>query len=221
MPPSSQDLHGRLLRGLEQLALPLPSTTVQKLLDYIALLHKWNRAYNLTAVREPATMISRHLLDSLAVAPHLRGERFADIGTGAGLPGIPLALAFPERRFTLVDSNGKKIRFVTQAIAELQLTNVEAIQCRVENLRPEQPFDGVLSRAFATLADMAAGCAPLLAPSGALFALKGIYPAQELSALPEHYKVDACLPLQVPDADGERHLVILRPTAQPAVEASR
>ena len=219
MSPHPVALRERLLRGLDQLGLALPETVVDKLLDYVALLHKWNRAYNLTAVRDPEAMVSRHLLDSLAVIPHLRGNRFADIGTGAGLPGIPLALTRPDWRFTLVDSNGKKIRFVTQAIAELRITNVEAIQCRVEELQPDVRFDGVLSRAFATLADMAQGCSHLLTDDGALFALKGIYPAQELSELPEHYKVDACLPLQVPDADGERHLVIARPGSATAARA--
>lgn len=206
------DSHAQLQRGLAQLELSLPAQAQQQLLDYLALLQKWNRAYNLTAVRDPAAMVSRHLLDSLAVAPHLQGEYFADVGTGAGLPGIPLAIALPDKRFTLIDSNGKKIRFVTQAIAELKLPNVTARQCRVEDWQPQPRCDGVLSRAFASLADMAQGCEHLLAPGGALLALKGAYPVEELSALPERYKVDACLPLQVPGEAGERHLIIIKPT---------
>lgn len=203
------DYPDELQRGLAQLELALPAGAVQQLLDYLALLHKWNRAYNLTAV-DPALSVSRHLLDSLAVLPHLRGERFADVGTGAGLPGIPLAIALPHCRFELFDSNGKKIRFVTQAIAELGLDNARATQCRIEQQPALPGYDGVLARAFATLADMAELCGHLLAPGGALLALKGVYPAAELSVLPKGYKVDACHPLRVPGEDGQRHLAVIR-----------
>jgi 16S rRNA (guanine527-N7)-methyltransferase len=204
------DQRDELQRGLDQLGLAPDRATQNTLLDYLALLHKWNRAYNLTAVRDPRQMVARHLLDSLAVLPHLQGTRFADVGTGAGLPGMPLAIVDPARQFDLLDSNGKKIRFLTQAIAELGLANVRAWQCRVEEWRPEQGYDGVLSRAFASLADMAALCEHLLAPGGALLALKGVYPADELSALPKVYKVDACLPLRVPGTVCQRHLVVIR-----------
>jgi 16S rRNA (guanine527-N7)-methyltransferase len=202
-------LEQQLRAGLAQLSLTLPAPAERHLLDYLRLLHKWNAAYNLTAVREPAQMVSRHLLDSLAVAPLLRGESFADIGTGAGLPGIPLAIALPHCRFTLVDGNGKKIRFVTQAIAELKLDNAQALQQRVEMWRPAQRFDGVLSRAFTSLPAMAQACDHLLAPGGRFYALKGVYPEAELSALPKHYIVDACHPLQVPGENGQRHLVVI------------
>lgn len=207
-----ENLRGQLQRGIEQLQLTLPESAIDRLLNYLALLVKWNQAYNLTAVRDPVAMVSRHLLDSLSVMPYLQKNRYADVGTGAGLPGIPLAIAFPAKQFTLIDSNGKKIRFVTQAIAQLQLTNVTAIQCRVENWQPPQLYDAVLSRAFATLADMAHSCAHLLATNGTLLALKGIYPEQELSALPERYRVDACHPLRVPGETGQRHLVVIRST---------
>jgi 16S rRNA (guanine527-N7)-methyltransferase len=199
-----------LQHGLDALALALPAPAPDQLLAFLALLHKWNRAYNLTAVRDPLAMVSRHLLDSLAVAKYLSGERFADVGCGAGLPGIPLAIALPESQFDLLDSNGKKIRFVTQAVTELKLANARAIQTRAERFRPERGYDGVLSRAFASLADMAALCEHLLAPDGVLLALKGAYPADELSALPKHYKVEACHPLRVPGEAGQRHLVVLR-----------
>jgi 16S rRNA (guanine527-N7)-methyltransferase len=204
------DLRESLLRGLDQMGLALPAATITALLDYVALLHKWNRAYNLTAVREPEQMVARHLLDSLAVLPHLKGSRCADVGTGAGLPGIPLALALPERQFDLIDSNGKKIRFVTQAATELGLRNVRALHCRVEQFQPDQRYDAVLSRAFAALADMATVCEHLLAPGGALLALKGVYPRDELSALPKRFKVETCQALQVPETDGQRHLVVIR-----------
>jgi len=205
------DYRQQLGRGLDQLALSLPDAAIDRLCDYLALLEKWNRAYNLTAVPNQE-WVSRHLLDSLVVAPYLQGERFADVGTGAGLPGIPLAIALPQRQFQLLDSNGKKIRFVTQALAALGLGNARAAQSRVEQWQGPG-YDGVLSRAFSSLADMAGLCEHLLAPEGCLLALKGVYPADELSALPKRFRVDACHPLRVPGADGQRHLVVIRRAA--------
>jgi 16S rRNA (guanine527-N7)-methyltransferase len=202
-------LAAQLESGIRQLQLTLPDGGVNRLLNYLSLLHRWNRAYNLTAVREPAEMVTRHLLDSLAVVPFLEGKRFADVGTGAGLPGIPLAIALPHAHFTLVDSNGKKIRFVTQAIAELGLSNAVGLQQRVEAWRPSQPFDGVLSRAFTSLAEMAERCDQLLVPTGRFYALKGMRPVDELSELPKRYIVDACHALRVPGESGERHLVVI------------
>lgn len=194
------------------MAVSLPAAAVERLLQYLALLLKWNRAYNLTAV-PPAEMVSRHLLDSLAVLPYLQGQRCADVGTGAGLPGIPLAIASPEKNFELLDSNGKKIRFVTQAITELGLPNARAHQSRVEQWRPQAGYEAITSRAFTALADMANLCEHLLAPQGRLLALKGQYPAEELNALPNRFEVEACHPLQVPGASGQRHLVVLRRAA--------
>jgi len=205
------DYREPIQRGLDALALTYSELQLDQLQTYLTLLHKWNGAYNLTAVRDPAQMIGRHLLDSLAITPWLRGERCADVGTGAGLPGIPLAIMFPQRQFELIDSNGKKIRFVTQAINELNLRNTQARQCRVEDYRPQQCYDAVTSRAFASLSDMARSCSHLLVPGGELLALKGIYPSAELSALPEQYTVDACHPLQVPGEVGGRHLIIIVP----------
>jgi 16S rRNA (guanine527-N7)-methyltransferase len=199
--------------GLETLSLEHSEQQLDQLDAYLALLHKWNRAYNLTAVRDPAQMIGRHLLDSLAVAPWLKGTHFADVGTGAGLPGIPLAIMRPQSRFELIDSNGKKIRFVMQAINELKMGNAHATQCRVEDHRPERGYDAVTSRAFASLADMAEGCGHLLVPGGELLALKGIYPGEEIEALPPRYRVEASHALQVPGETGQRHLIVVKTVA--------
>lgn len=205
------DHRERIRAGLAELAIEHDERQLDQLAAYLALLHKWNRAYNLTAIREPEAMIGRHLLDSLAVLPWLRGQRFADVGTGAGLPGIPLAIMRPQSDFELIDSNGKKIRFVTQAINELNLRNARARQCRVEEYQPAQCYDAVTSRAFAALSDMAQGCAHLLAPGGELLALKGVYPDEEIQALPSRFRVAASHALHVPGETGQRHLIVVKP----------
>lgn len=209
-----QVLRDQLLRGLAALPLVLPAVAIEQLLQYLVLLAKWNRAYNLTAVRDIGQMVARHLLDSLALLPFIQdqefaGATFADVGTGAGLPGLVLAIALPQRRFDLFDSNGKKIRFVKQAIGELQLTNAAAFQSRIEQWQPQAGYDAVLSRAFASLSEMAALCEHLLAPQGRLLAMKGNYPADEIAALPPHWQLQATHALQVPDEPGQRHLIIL------------
>ncbi|TQV82752.1 16S rRNA (guanine(527)-N(7))-methyltransferase RsmG [Exilibacterium tricleocarpae] len=196
----------------------LEQVQVQQLLAYLALLGKWNRTYNLSAVRDVDDMLARHLLDSLSVAPLLRDaaglERIVDVGSGGGLPGIPLAIAFPRKHITLVDSNGKKTRFLFQVKLALGLDNVGVEHCRVEDLQPSPGFDCVVSRAFASLADMTGGCEHLLAPNGRFWAMKGLYPTDELSVLAKHYKVEACHRLQVPGNEGERHLLILAPISR-------
>jgi 16S rRNA (guanine527-N7)-methyltransferase len=174
----------------------------------VRLLAKWNSAYNLTAVRDPLEMVTRHLLDSLVVAPHLYGARVLDVGTGPGLPGIPLAVARPELAFTLLDANAKKTRFVVQAVGELVLKNVEVVQSRVENYRPSRIFDTVVSRAFASIADMLAHARHLCAPGGRFLAMKGAYPEEELKALPDGYDYEV-VPLAVPGLDAARHVVIV------------
>jgi 16S rRNA (guanine527-N7)-methyltransferase len=198
-----------LRRGLQALDLDLNDRARGRLLDYVALLIKWNRVYNLTSVRKPEEIVVRHLLDSLAVAPHLRGERVLDVGTGAGLPGIPLAIALPDIRFVLLDSNGKKTRFVRQAVAELDLANVEVTQARVEEYRPQEPFDVVISRAFSCLDELHRQALRLLKPGGRSLAMKGVYPLAEIEALSPEFGEAEVVRLEVPGLDAERHLVML------------
>ena len=191
-------------RGLGELALDLPAGARERLLDYMALLVKWNRTYNLTAIRDPLAMVGHHLLDSLAVLPHLplaAAGRIADAGSGAGLPGIPLAIARPEWRVTLAEASQKKAAFLRQAVIELHLSNVEVHEGRVEAWRPRPLFDVAISRAFAALADFIAACRHLLAPEGELAAMTGTAPAT-LS------KQCRLIPLRVPLLDAQRHLVL-------------
>lgn len=193
--------------GLKKIGLHASAAQQQKLVQFLLLFEKWNKAYNLSAIRNREDMVSRHLLDSLVVLPHLHGERFIDVGTGGGLPGIPLSIMLPEKHFTLLDANGKKTRFLFQVKTELGLTNVQVENRRVENFMPEPRYHGVISRAFASLKDMVQGCQQMLEPDGRFWALKGLYPTDELSDLSKTYKVEACHRLEVPGCDGERHLL--------------
>ncbi len=196
-----------LARGLEQMGEPLSAAVQEKLLAYVGLLAKWNRVYNLTAVRDPTEMVTRHLLDSLSVAQHLRGSRVLDVGSGAGLPGIPLALARPEWQFVLLDSNRKKTRFITQSCIELGLANVNVESCRIEDYRPEVLFDSVISRAFSELSAMLVATGRLCKPDGVMLAMKGEYPAAELAGVPPGFVVQGVAVLQVPGLDAQRHVV--------------
>jgi 16S rRNA (guanine527-N7)-methyltransferase len=201
-------LQSQLEQGIDALGLALPAQAVPRLLDYLALLERWNAAYNLTAIRDPAQMVSRHLLDSLAILPHVRGETLADLGTGPGLPGIPLAIAAPGRQVLLVDSNGKKIRFLREAIRALKLDGVRVVQSRVEEVAGR--YDCVTARAFASLADMLAWGGHLLAPGGVWLAMKGKAPQEELAGVPAAFAVRAIHALAVPGLGAaERHLVVL------------
>lgn len=200
-----------LSEGLDALGIALPVETHARLLDYVALLVKWNRTYNLTAVRKPEQMVTRHLLDSLAVLPYLHLPRILDVGTGAGLPGLPLALARPEAEFVLLDSNRKKTRFVTQATAELGLNNVTVVNSRIEDYRPDAPFSTVVSRAYAGVAEFVLGARHVCAPDGVFLAMKGVYPLAELDVLPDGFALEAVHELRVPGLDAERHLVVVRP----------
>lgn len=196
--------------GLDELGLALSDDQVEKLLKFIELIDKWNKAFNLTSIRNREAMTSLHLLDSLAVLPHVNGKSIIDIGTGAGLPGIPLAICMPDSEFTLLDSNAKKTRFVQQAILELKLSNVQVHQSRVESFRPERHFDTAITRAFTNLPDMLRLTMPLLDDRGVLLAMKGQYPEQEVAQA----GVDATvIPIKVPGVDAERCLIqITKPT---------
>ena len=201
----------RLQTGLDALDLELGAEVQRKLLQYVELLIKWNRVYNLTSVRKPHDIVVRHILDSLVVVPHIQGDRILDVGTGAGLPGIPLAMALPDKQFVLMDSNNKKARFVRQALAELELPNVHMEQVRVEEYEPEEKFDVVISRAFSSLEEMHRQARRLLKPGGRTLAMKGVYPVAEMDALSGSDQEPEVIPLSVPGLDAERHLVMLAP----------
>jgi 16S rRNA (guanine527-N7)-methyltransferase len=201
-------LRQRLRAGVSELGLALDDAAIERLLDYVDLLERWNAAYNLTAVRDPGEMVTRHLLDSLAIVPHVHGATLADLGSGAGLPGIPLAIAAPEREILLVDSNGKKARFLREAVRRLALTRVGVAESRAENV--EGSFDCITARAFASLAEMLGWGGHLLARDGIWLALKGRFPQDELAAVPADFRVVDVLALHVPGLDAERHLVVIR-----------
>ena len=212
-------LRRRLVAGLSTLTLTLDDAAIERLLDYVELLERWNGAYNLTAVRDPAEMVTRHLLDSLAIAPHVTGATLADLGSGAGLPGIPLAIAAPERGVLLVDSNGKKARFLREAVRKLALAKTRVAESRVENV--EGTFDCITARAFASLGDMLAWGGHLLASNGRWLALKGRFPDDELAGIPEAFDVEKTIELNVPGLDAERHLVILKRKVVVPAQAGR
>ena len=184
----------------------------QQLTGYVEMLHKWNKAYNLTSVRDPEQMLIRHILDSIVVEPYLQGSRFIDVGTGPGLPGVPLAIVRPEAHFTLLDSLGKRVRFLKQVQHELKLTNIEPVQSRVEDFPAEPPFDGVISRAFASLNDMLNWCHHLPGGGGRFYALKGVVPEDELATLPAGFSIEQVVKLAVPELEGERHLIVVKLT---------
>ncbi|MBS0848020.1 16S rRNA (guanine(527)-N(7))-methyltransferase RsmG [Citrobacter sp. JGM124] len=200
----------KLSRLLNDEGITLSEHQQQQLVDYVALLHKWNKAYNLTSVRDPEEMLVRHIIDSIVVAPYLEGRRFIDVGTGPGLPGIPLAIVCPDAHFTLLDSLGKRVRFLRQVKHELKLDNVTPVQSRVEAFSAEPPFDGVISRAFASLTDMVNWCQHLPAESGRFYALKGVRPDDEISVLPAGFVVEDIVRLTVKNLEGERHLVRIK-----------
>ena len=197
-----------LVKHTNNLALVLSDEQIDSLITYLQLLVKWNKAYNLTAVREPADMVSRHLVDSLSILPYVKGPRIIDVGSGPGLPGIPLAICRPDLAITTLDSNGKKTRFQNQVKVEMGLTNLTVINGRAEQCSAE-PFNEVISRAFASISDMIHWTAQLCRPDGVFLAMKGIYPDDELAQLPDIYEVKNSFNLDVPGTEGARHLLVL------------
>ncbi|MDP1593062.1 MAG: 16S rRNA (guanine(527)-N(7))-methyltransferase RsmG [Gallionella sp.] len=205
-----------LERGIVQLGMQVSSEKQVKLLDYLALLVKWNKVYNLTAIRDPQQMLSHHLLDSLAIIPYLGAGRWLDVGCGAGLPGLVVAIVQPEWQFVLLDSNSKKTGFVQQAIIELGLRNVQVRCARVEEYQTADKFDGITSRAFTELGDFLRMTRHLIAPQGRWVAMKGM-PENELSGMPDDCVMEKIIPLSVPGLDAARCLVIATPRGESAI----
>jgi 16S rRNA (guanine527-N7)-methyltransferase len=203
------DHETRLDDGIDALGLDLPAVASERLLAYLRLLDRWNRTYNLTAVRSLDDMVTRHVLDSLAVAPLIAGDRCLDVGSGAGLPGIPLALAAPGRHWTLLDASGKRVRFLRHVVSRLGVGNVTCVQSRVEDYEPATPFDTVLSRAFAGLPEFLVAAGRHCAPAGRMMAMKGRLPEDELGALPASWRLTGLHQLRVPGLEGTRHLAVL------------
>ena len=190
--------------------LTLSTEQAKKLVDYVLLMHKWNKAYNLTSVRDPEQMLIKHIIDSIVVAPYLTDSQYIDVGTGPGLPGIPLAIMCPDKHFILLDSLGKRVRFMKQVAYELKLDNIEPVQSRVEEYTQSVKIDGVISRAFASLKDMLHWCQHLVDSEGVFLALKGQYPSDELQEIDSDFSLIETIRLEVPGLVGERHIVKIR-----------
>lgn len=209
-----EELKSSLLMAFDKavVSLDLDVSEQQKdqLINFVLLIHKWNKAYNLTSVRDPQQMLIKHIIDSIVVAPYLTQQRYIDVGTGPGLPGIPLSIMHPDKHFVLLDSLGKRVRFMKQAGFEMGLTNIEPVQSRVEQYQSDLPLDGVLSRAFASIKDMLHWCQHLVDSQGEFLALKGQYPEQEIALLPEGFEVVESVELDIPALDGDRHLIKIR-----------
>ncbi len=207
-------LQQQLDKGIKLLGLNLTIAQTQSLEAYLVLFHKWNKTFNLSAIRTLDQMVALHVLDSLSVAPWIEGKTWLDVGTGGGLPGIPLAITFPDKHFTLLDSTGKKTRFLHQVVQNLGLTNVTVVNGRAEAIHPQEPVDGIISRAFASLNDMITCTHHWLGPNGHFWAMKGQMPETELSQIQKGFIVSKVQPLSVPGVKAERCLVVLKPDQQ-------
>jgi 16S rRNA (guanine527-N7)-methyltransferase len=205
-----------LAAGARDLSVALTSAQSDALLKLVDELELGNAQFNLTAIRDRVGVLRKHVLDSLSLEPYLRGDRIADVGTGAGFPGLPLAIVNPQRRFTLIEATGKKARFAERTAQQLRCDNVQVVNSRAESYRPFELFDTVTARALSSLADFAAYAGHLCAPGGRLLAMKGKRPDEEISALPKSFRVLAVHRLRVPGLDDERHLVELSPTKAPS-----
>jgi 16S rRNA (guanine527-N7)-methyltransferase len=210
----------RLVHDAASLGVALTEHDAARLLQLLDELERWNRTYNLTAITKREDLVTHHLLDSLAIHRDLHGSRVADVGTGAGFPGLPLALANPERRFTLIDSNGKKVRFVSHATHAIGLVNVESVHARVEALRPDEPFQTVVARAFAPLPEMLEKIAPLCGPGTRVLAMKGKRPKDELDGIPAGWRVEQTRELVVPGLGEDRCVVVLVRLAESGLRRS-
>lgn len=215
-PPATQDsgrgevqVRGLLDEGLRESGLEMPPPRREMLLALVTLLLKWNRIYNLTAIEQPEDIVRRHLLDSLSLLPFLQGSRTADIGSGAGFPGLPLAIARPDVHFGLIESRDKRVRFLRQAATELGLTNVEVVAERAEKYRSATPYDTVVARAFGSIADLLRCAGHLVAPTGTVLAMKGVYPAEELSEISAAGYTSRVVPVRIPHLEAARHIVVL------------
>ncbi len=202
------DLSLRLQQGIDELSLSITAETQQKLIQYIVLIAKWNKAFNLTAIRNIDEMLTLHLLDSLAVVPYIKAERVLDVGAGAGLPGIVLALCYPDKEFVLIDTNGKKTRFMTQAKIELGLTNVEVVHARVDEYQPLKPFDAIISRAFASISDMLGYVGHLVTSETTILAMKADS-ENEISQMPDAYGISEIHELSIPGLQAKRQLLVI------------
>ena len=209
-PVTPHELQLQLERSTGALSFDLPEGAIDKFVDFIQLLDKWNAVYNLTSVRDMSQMVSRHILDSLVIHPYCPGRAILDVGCGAGLPGIPLAIINPDKQFTLLDSNQKKSRFVQQAVTELQLENVVVVNERVEQFNVSECFDTVVARAYSSIENLIGGITRLLTDNATILAMKGTYPVAELENIPPAFKVEKVETLDVPGLDADRHLVILK-----------
>lgn len=207
MSDNTEYLTNLLAGHISKTDLQVSDAQITQLIGFVQLIQKWNKAYNLTSVRDPESMLLKHIMDSIVVAPYLDQSYYIDVGTGPGLPGIPLAIMLPQTHFTLLDSLGKRVRFMKQVAYELKLDNIQPVQSRVEDFVSPHQLDGVLSRAFASLNDMLTWCQHLINENGSFVALKGQLPQQEIDELPEGFTVIDVVQLHVPTLDGERHLV--------------
>ena len=206
---SKKQFINELNSACEKLKLSISSQQVESLILYLELLIKWNKAFNLTAIRKPHDMLVKHIIDSLSIAPFLTGHEILDVGTGPGLPGVPLAILFPEKSFVLIDSNGKKTRFITQSKITLGIDNITIINGRVEDLEASKPYDQIVSRAFTALDNMVNLCEHLLAKNGHFLAMKGQQQSDELASIPDKFHLEQSIQLQVPGCDEQRHLFII------------
>lgn len=210
MATAQADLEERLAKGLPLVGATPTDEQVAVLARFLRLLDKWNKAFNLTAVRDPVEMVTRHVLDSASALPYLHGISILDVGTGAGLPGFPLALLDPQRQFCLLDSGGKKVRFVRHAAGEMAIRNVSVVQARVEDYEPADPFDTVLCRAFTSIGGFARRCGHLAVKGGRLVAMKGRFPEAELAGLPSSWEAETVARINIPGLPVDRHIVVLR-----------